>query len=186
MHAPPRSTTSSPDRFRTGEAPGGAARPHQRRPDRLLREAARPPRPGHRAPRHYPRDPVHRPPHPRTQSRSERTRTRHRTPSQPDPTGVGTAAWSWPHQCRTGADHLVPSRQAPPRSRVRQPRRRRPDSRLLGPDQPIPTQSRRRPSTQPRTPHHRAHPQPHPIPLPAHTSTAGWRKAKPSATSNAA
>ena len=75
-------------------------------------------------------------------------------PALLDEPGIG------PIVARPTARRLVAPRPAPLRGRLRPPRRRCAGASLERPDHPSPAQPRRRPATQPRTPHDRPPPPP--------------------------
>jgi hypothetical protein len=108
----------------------------------------------------------HRPPRTRARGRGSRPRKPARAAADRDRTRPTTPARNRTDQRRTATHRLLTHRTTTLRGRIRVTRRRRPDTRILRTNSPLPPQPRRRSPAQPSTTH--SHPLP-PQPPPADT-----------------
>ena len=142
------------------------------------------PRP--RAARHAARAARDRPTRPAADRRGTRARTRDRDAHPQARTAAARPARRRTARRRPTRALLVTPRPDHQRSRVRPARRRRPDPRLLRPDDPLPPRPQRRPQTQPRTAHDPRHPHAAHTPPRSPTSNGASKKARPDAKQPAA
>src|SRR5437660_6283145 len=112
-----------------------------------------------RAPRQHARAALDRSTRPGVDGGGTGARSRDRSTDAQARTATTRAARRRTARRRPTRPLLVTSRPHQSGSRLRTPRRRRPDPRLLRPDRPLPARPKRRPQTQPRAPHDPCHPQ---------------------------
>ena len=143
-----------------------ATRPHRRQRPRATRNAARPPR--------------SRSTRPTADRRGTRAGAGDRAAHQQARPAAAQPARHRPTARRPDRALLVTPRPLGQRGRLRQARRRRPDPRLVRPDDPPPARPQRRPTTQPSTPPDRPHPTPNtPTDHRLHRASSPRRKEPP-------